>query len=242
MAHRAATGSFALSDNSYDTVNLTAKDIGCLVKVNINLFDDAAINVADDINSSIAEAQLIREDSDYILGDGSATYGNQLGLANALPAGAYINASGGTWASITSGDITKIIGSVENVNPSRLAFLGSRQWFAQVGIRLNVELQRFKDIIGPSTGGGDASLLGYPFYFTQVMPTASAGTSKCLYFGDFVGGSMLGVRKEVQVATSDSFYFDTGDIAIRAHARMNVNIHGDGRGSTFGPIVSLVTT
>ena len=242
MAHRAATGSFALSDNAYDTVNLTAKDVGCLVKVNINLFDDAAINVADDINSSVAEAQLIREDSDYVLGDGTATYGNQLGLANALPSGAYIDASGNAWSAIVSGDIAKIIGSVENVNPARLAFMGTRQWYAQVGIRMNIELQRFKEIIGPSTGGGDASLLGYPFYFTQVMPTASASASKCLYFGDFMGGSMLGVRKDVQIATSDSFYFDTGDIAIRAHARMNVNIHGDGRGSTYGPIVCLKTT
>lgn len=227
-------------NNTYDLVELVAKKMMTLMSASNELLEDSAINIADDIASSVREAYDISVDQAYFNGDGTATYGGFTGLKNALPAGAYINGSGGTWASLTTADHNKLIGSVENVSPGRLAFVGSRQYYHQVCMRLEKAPSQFKGLIeGPAA---DGSFLGFPFYFSQVLPTSTAATQKSVYFGDFVGASMIGERRDLTIMASEHSAFANDMIQYRATARASINIHGDGRGSTIGPIVALVTT
>lgn len=239
MSPIAETGTISVSDNSYGNVTLTAKKYGVLFKVSNELFNDAAISVTDDIASSIAEAEAIAIDQAYFLGNGSATYANQMGLASALPTAAYITAA--AWASITKDHFASLMGAVENVNAARLGFACSRQFFVQVMMRLDKASSQFKEISTGNLGGG--TFMGYPVQFVQVMPTVSAASATHFpcYFGDFVGGSMIGDRQMLSVASSDSFYFDSDSIAVRGTSRFDVNIHGDGRGSTYGPICGFKT-
>ena len=74
----------AVSDNSYGNVTLNAKKYGVLFNASRELFEDSAINIADDLFRSIAEAESIAVDQAYFLGDGSSTYANQVGLASAI--------------------------------------------------------------------------------------------------------------------------------------------------------------
>ena len=83
---------------------------------------------------------------------------------------------------------------------------------------------------------------GWPVWESQTMPTATAASSKCLYFGDFVGGSMVGLSKDLQIDISKEFGFDKYKTYMRAVTRFAINICGDGRASTYGNIVSLATT
>lgn len=238
MAPIAEAATITGTDNSYNNVTLTAKKYGVLYQVSRELLADSAINIADDIANSIAESQAIAEDNAYFLGDGTATYANQIGLANGLPASAYIDVSL-SWANMTVASFTTIMGSVENVNPARLAFVCSRQFFAQVMLRVDKTANQFKELTMGGLGG-DATFLGYPVFFSQVMPKATGSNIKSCYFGDFMGATMLGDRRQLEIATSDQFYFNADSIAIRGTSRFNVNIHGDGRGSTYGPITCLV--
>jgi HK97 family phage major capsid protein len=231
-------GTISVSDNNYGNVTLTAKKYGVLFKVTNELFTDSAVNVADDLARSIAEAEAIAIDQAYFLGDGSSTYANQVGLAGALPTAAYITAA--TWASITKDHFALLMGAVENVNAARLKFACTRQFFVQVMMRLDKATSQFKDITSGNLGGG--TFMGYPVQFAQVMPITSASASRVCYFGDFTGGSMIGDRQDLTIATSEQFLFNTNSVAVRGVARFNVNIHGDGRGSTVGPIAALVTT
>lgn len=247
MSHRLPTGSYASSENSYDNVQLTARDVGCIVNVPQNLIDDAAISVIDDLAGSAQEALQKREDADWTIGDGSATYGNQVGLIGALPSSAYINAAGATWASITDANILSLIGSVQNVDLGRCAFLCSRQFYVQVLAKLaqakgGVTAQEVYSGVVVNGIKANAQYQGFPVVFEQNnLPVASAGTTKSLYFGDFMGGSMLGVRKSIEVAVSEHSSFSTGGVDVRFSARSCINVHGDGKGSTYGPIVALVT-
>lgn len=248
------------TSNTFDGVALTAKKWGALVKISNELLEDSAVNVADDYSQTFAEAQAVAEDSAWILGDGSSTYNGCTGLASGFPSGAYISATGSGWSAMLLSDFfISAIGAVEYVNTSRLAFLCSRQFFAQVMLKLsniggsagylgggNTMIDAARGMkIGPGAGssGPDAMFQGFPVYFSQVMPTATAGSEqKACYFGDFAGASMLGDRRQLGIATSDQRYFDSDYFAIRAISRFTVNAHGAGRGETYGPVVCLTST
>jgi len=250
LSHRLPTGQYASTQNSYDNVLLTARDMGGIIDIPQNLIDDAAISVADDLAATCGEARDIREDTDFILGDGSATYGNQVGLANALPTAAYISGAGNSWSALTLNDHLGLIGSVQNVKTSRLAWLASRQYYVQVMCKLALAAggTRPQDIgQGVVVNGikADAMFLGFPVVFEENnMAVASGSAVKSTYFGDFVGGSMIGRRTTLEVASSEHFKFDTGFVSFRVRARGCVNICGDGRvpATTYGPIVCLKTT
>lgn len=244
MTMNYATGEgSAITDtqNSYDNVELTARKVTGLAYVSNELFEDSAINVSNDYANSIAEAYARLEDQTYFLGDGNATYGGMVGLANALPSSAYL--SGVAWGSITTKNLQDAMGSVENIKDGNLAWVCSRQFYFQVFARLDRAASQFKELASvnvPFTLGGIAvgNFLGYPVYISQVLPTAT-GANKAAYFGDFSGASMIGDRRQLSIDTDRSFRFANDQIAIRATARIAVNIHGDGRGSTYGPIVCV---
>lgn len=239
MSPVAETGTIAPTDNSYGNVTLTAKKYGVLFQVSRELLADAAVNIADDLARSIAEAQAIAEDQAYFNGNGAASFANQIGLTAGLPTAAYRTGLALAWTSMTLNNFTDAMGTVENVNPARLAFVCSRQFFAQVMLRLDKTANQFKEL---TMGGlaGDATFLGYPVFFSQVMATATGASVRSCYFGDFTGATMLGDRRQLEIMTSDQFYFNIDALAVRGSSRFNVAIHGDGRGSTIGPISCII--
>lgn len=244
MSHVSEAGTISASDNTYDRVQLTAKEVGCIVRLSNSLLEDSAVNIAEEYARTFVEAQQIREDKDIILGDGSATYGGHVGLANSLPSGAYIaQATSNTWSAQVEADfLAKICGVVENCDTSRLAFLASRQYFFQVMLR--IMQGKSGNNVGDTVKSvgmvkADAQFLGYPVYFSQQMPLVTTTTAKGCFFGDFMGGVTLGDRRELRVDTSEHIYFTTDEYAIRATARIAVNVHSDGRAGTYGNIVCL---
>jgi len=236
MVPIAEAGTISGLDNSYNNVTLTAKKYGVLYQISRELMADSAINIADDVARSIAESQAIAEDNAYFIGDGTSTYANQSGLTVALPSSAYL--TGVAWGTLAVADFTTAMGRVENVNPARLAFVCSRQFFAQVMLKVDKTANQFKELTMGGLGG-DATFLGYPVFFSQVMPKATGSSVKSCYFGDFTGATMLGDRRQLEIQTSDQFYFNADSLAVRGTSRFCVDIHGDGRGSTYGPIVCI---
>jgi HK97 family phage major capsid protein len=236
MVPIAEAGTISGLDNSYNNVTLTAKKYGVLYQISRELMADSAINIADDVARSIAESQAIAEDNAYFIGDGTSTYANQSGLTVALPSSAYL--TGVAWGTLAVSDFTTAMGRVENVNPARLAFVCSRQFFAQVMLKVDKTANQFKELTMGGLGG-DATFLGYPVFFSQVMPKATGSSVKSCYFGDFTGATMLGDRRQLEIQTSDQFYFNADSMAVRGTSRFCVDIHGDGRGSTYGPIVCI---
>lgn len=229
-------------DNTYDMVELVARKVMGTSVISNELLEDAAVNVADDLAQSYAEAYAIIVDQTYFLGDASATYGGQRGLANALPSGAYLSGAGNSWSALTAANLDTLPGTVENVDVKRCAYVSSRQFFYQRVNSLDTAASQFKALVGPGINGSDASYKGWPWWFSQVLPTATASGSKVVYFGDFAAGSMIGERRDFSLAASEHVGFTSDVMTYRATARVCVNVHGDGRGSTYGPIVCLKTT
>jgi HK97 family phage major capsid protein len=235
MSPISETGTITAGDNSYGQVTLVAKKYGALFQVSRELLIDSAVNIADDIARSIAESQAIAEDDAYFNGDGTATYANQLGLANSLPAGNL--GTGTAWGSMTLKSFTDVMGTLQYVDPARLAFICSRQFYYQVMLQLDKQATQYKDLTAGMPGAA-VTFLGYPVFFSQRMAVATGSSAKACYFGDFTGGTMLGDRKQLEVMTSDIYYFNTDSLAVRGISRFCVNIHLDGRGGN-GPIAAL---
>lgn len=250
MSFTPEAGAITASDNTYDNIDLTAKKATALVKVSSEWLEDSAINVADDYGSSFAEAQAITEDNCLFLGDGSATYGGFRGLNIALPggstatsaaSGAYLTAA--AWSAMTLATFDVAQGSVQNVKNNRCVYVGSRQFYHQVCVRLDKQATQYKDVgasFAAGFNGADASFRGFPFIFAQVMPTASSSNARSCYFGDISSIAMLGDRRDLRIDVSKDRYFDEDVIGIRATARLAVNVHGDGRGSSVGPVACLL--
>jgi HK97 family phage major capsid protein len=240
-------GTMTATNNAYDNIELTAKKWGVLIKSSSELLEDSAVNVADDITKSVAEAQAYAEDNTYFNGTGTSTYNGCTGLAAALPSGAYDAASNNTWASQVEADLLGLVGEVVNVKWGQCAFVCSRQFFWAVPMRL-AQAKSGNTVstmlLGPERGpmGEDAMLYGFPCYFSQVMPVAGGAAQDILYFGDFKSASVLGDRRDLRIDFSDQRYFDSDQVAWRGTSRFTVNIHGDGRATTVGPIAALHTT
>lgn len=235
-------------DPSYGNVTLNAVEYMVLIKTARQMFRDAAINVADDFAKNIIEAQLIAEDSAYFLADGSATYGGQSGLILALPSGAYLSTAS-AWSGVTLAHLESAPGSVQNVNPSRQSWVMSRQAFWSIALRL--AWGTTKGSMGPdssvatlsgATNGANGMLLGFPVYFSQVLPSATASATTFAYFGDFTGASMLGDKQNLEIMSSTEAGFAANQIWTRGTSSFCVKYHGDGRGTTYGPVVALKTT
>lgn len=230
--------------DTYDQVELIAKKMQLILQASNELFDDSAISVADCMAESVNESYDITLDDAYLLGDGTSTYGGFVGLANGLPSGAYFNASG-AWSAFVAGDFHLAMGRLQNIDPRRVICTGSRQFYHQVIQRLNLANNQFKEIAGPpGMAPTTMNVLGVPFYEWQRMPTATGSGVKSFYIGDFVGATMIGERRDLNIMTSEHSAFSSDSIQWRATARASIAIHGDGRtpATTYGPIVCLKAT
>ncbi len=139
-------------------------------------------------------------------------------------------------------DFDHIIGQIENFNNSEdLFFLCSRQYYWQVMRKLDAATSQFRELSGSGKEINRGMFKGFPVVFSQVMPIVTATTGNMCFFGCFKAASMLGIRKEIAIATSNDYAFNADQMAIRAISRIAVNVHGDGRASTYGPITALKT-
>jgi len=241
MAHRAPGAAITPADAATDNVKLTADSVGVILKFDSELMEDSAISIGDTAARIVAEAYNYRVDQDYFIADGSSTYGGFRGIATGLVSGAYQNAAGNSWSSITKDNINTVIGNVENVDPSRVMGVCSRQFAWQVLQRLATATSQFVELVG-SFGPMGCTWMGQTIKYSQVMPIVSASGSKVFAYGDFKGGSMIGERRDLRIDSSDQVYWANDQIGIKATARFAINTHGDGRGGTYGNIGVLQTT
>jgi len=237
----AENGTVAEVDVNLDQVRLTAKKFGRIIAASNELLEDSAINIADMVATSFREMYDRIIDTCYFNGTGASNTAGILGLTSALPSAAYINGAG-NWGAITTANFNTVLGSLENVDNSRIAMVCSRQFYHQVMLRLEKGLNQFKDLAGAGTGGADAMFLGYPVYFAQIMPTATGSTVRSCYIGDFQAATMIGERRDLAILGSSEAGFTSDSYKWRATTRFDVAIHGDGRGSTVGPVACLLAT
>jgi HK97 family phage major capsid protein len=243
FTHRSDNQTATGQNPGYDLVTLNAKESIALIQFPTRLMTASAENVAADVVANLVEGAARRVDKDYFLGDGGSDYGGIRGLANALTANAYVTLSSANATSLVEDDLAKLMGTVQNVNNSRLAFACSRKVYIDTLFRIDRKRSGTTlteaMTLGNQMFGGAGSIAAYgmyPVYFCDQLPTAGTTGQKILYFGDFAGGSALGLMGGVDVRYDESVGFTSATVTWRGLMNHAVNIHGDGKTNSNGPI------
>lgn len=238
-------GQITASDMSFGKISLVAKKRATLSYISQELQDDALISIVDMVNRDFAYKLADKEDDELINGDGTSTYGGVQGLLSSIGTAGVSTAATGhdTWADLDFADISAWMSKL----PSKYRVRGvpkiicSQSFFHGVFVRLAYTAggNTKTDVIGGL--GADATFQGYPCYFTDKMPTATAASTKSALFGSFMDGVVLGDRASVRLALSNDFKFDYDVTALRATTRYDINVHEQGDSSNAGAYVALST-
>lgn len=232
------------SEVSWNRVSLTVRDRATLTRISRKLLRASVVGIAERVAEEIGYAFALQQDKEFILGDGTSTYFGEVGLNNAIGA-AGINTmtttSGDTWAETTLNDFTNTMALLPSQwwgnNP---AWLCSAPYYHSVMLRLmNAGGGNTNQTLAGGVGMGQ--FLGYPVYFSDRMPTATAVSTIQAYFGNFPASTMLGDRVGVEIMTSTERYFDSDEIAIRGKIAYDINVYEAGDASTAGAVVALKT-
>lgn len=231
------------SDMSFDQVRLEAKKLCVLTQLSSELGEDAAYALGDIFTSELAYQVSYDLDNALFNGDGTSTYGQILGLKNALAAGAIQTdgANDDTFAEVVIGEFEAAQGLIKQypgLNP---------KWYCHSSGFFNV-MQRLALAAGGSTvenyqRGMGPSFLGYPVVFSQVLssgvPTTDLSSTIWAFYGDLAQAVTIGMKRGITVANSEHYGFNSDSLYVRCTMRCDINVHERGTASAAGPIVAL---
>ena len=243
-------GSITASNPLFSNVKLVATKLAALTAVSSELAEDSALAIGQIVGDEMIRAMALAEDQIGFLGDGSATYFGFTGLTGAMAnnaagtvdgaaAGGQVSASGDTWTDITITDIQTLIGVLPQKFDKDAKFYCSKIFFWSIIAKLLIA--GGGTTMAELMKGPNQQIMGYPVIMTDVMPTATAVSQFCLWFGDLKRGSYLGDRRGFNIAQSKEVYFAEDSIGIRATQRIALNVFGVGTATVAGPICVLHT-
>jgi HK97 family phage major capsid protein len=235
------------STKGWDQVSLVAKNLRVLTRISNELAEDAIISVADDLAVEIARAFALAEDTAGFSGTGAAATGGIVGVRQRLTdvyanAGLGVLAAAGNWAATTLANMNTVMGALPGFAWTAPKWYCNPAFFHGVMARLAYASG------GNSTldiGGKMApAFMGYPVEFVNALPATTGAQISCL-FGDLAMAAMMGDRRQISIASSDSAtiggesVFERAQLAIRGNQRIDINVHSVGDATTAGPIVGL---
>ena len=236
-------GAVTASDQTWGAITLNAKKRAILSYVSQELVDDAIIAIVDDLASQMGLDLAIKEDSEWIAGDGTSTYGGVTGLKNAIGSAgiATAEANENLWAELDLEDFTAAMGLLDSKYwPRGVSWLCSAQFYYGCMLRVMAEAGG-NTIQNLQSGDGRPQFLGAPVFFSSQCTTADADSTIHAYFGSFADSTLIGDRMGVMIKQSDQYAFNTDRLAIRATTRYDINVHDVGNASSPGAVVAVKT-
>ena len=251
-------GTLTASDPTYAPVTLTARKMYAFCRVSSELFSDAAVSVADRLAMSARYALDKKIDADYLIGDGTSTYGNAVGVTNAIKnlSGTIANiaglkvGTGNAYSELVIADFDGTDALLPTEWEQSAVWVMSKKFWSTVAYPL------WRTAYGAGGPAMEVGPMGTRRMFfdrfvviSQVMPKAEANSQVCCLLGDFKAGSKVGiVANSMRFESSNQRYFDTDQIAFRAVERVAINsAFGVGNATSTeadkqpGPIVGLIT-
>lgn len=231
------------SDMTKSQVETIARKRACAGEISQELIDDAIVSVADNAFSEMGYALALKEDEEFIDGNGTSSYGNVRGIKNRLQAGGVSTAATGhdTWAELDMADVTAWLGLLPDRFDRMPSIICSRAFYWNVLLRLELQAGGNNVQSLQQGDGGTRTFAGYPVYFTHFMPTSTAAATVCAFFGDFSMGVILADRMGLRIARDDSIGFLRDVSTLKATSRYDFNVYEPGTATLAGAYVGLKT-
>lgn len=233
------TESLTASDFVFGSLGLSAEKRTVFAKASSELADDAIIVWLDRFISRAGYTLANTEDLEFISGDGTSTYGGEVGLKASLGSAGVSTAATGhdTWPELDVDDFAACMAKL----PSDYAN-GSEAWICSPQFYAVGMLGAVGGVYQGTDQDGRPMFLDKPVYLTPKMPTSSAASTVCAFYGSFDQAAVIGDRG-ISYATSDKMpgAFEANLTVYRAVSRYDINVFGGGNASTAGAYVGLST-
>lgn len=199
---------------------LAIKTLGALCELSNELIEDNNVNLMSFLAALIGETFAGEEDSQAFAGTGSPFTG-ALSLASA----SVVSSTVGSYASFTVDDLNNLaMGVAAKYRQGAAFFMHPSVWSA-------IRMQKDNDsayLVQQPLAGQPASVLGYPVYESEKMPSTDAAATAFVAF--FNPGKHLnfGDRKGIEIAMSADTYinarsmFERNETAVRAIERIGL--------------------
>jgi len=235
------------SDPSMNQVTLTAKKVTGAVVVSSELLQDSIVSISDfiaaelglTISNAVEAAAWSGNPSNAPAVAGLVTTytGGLLASSAATYAASLVTAAGDTPDEVTKANLLAMMAAVPQHSRQGAKWFCSPYFFATCMQALDLNQG---GSVGLAQGMG-LTFLGSPVVLTDRLPSGADSTGAIMaLYGNMANSSYYGVRKSIEIASSDQVNFLSDQTVIRAVARVAINHANLGSSTVAGPIIGLV--
>ena len=244
------------SDLRLDQVSLDATKYACLAEITTELNEDSVIDMISLLTQEMGLAIAKAEDTNGLLGDGTAAFASVTGLNAAIAAVAgtpsQLTASTATIGDLVLNDFEQCEAELPDFSGMNPVWICNKKtWGSSMAPLTRASGgNTIEEIVGNKVR---KEFLGYPVHFSQVMPRTPAAGEPIAFFGDPRMSITMGVRRGMSFKTSEEGDFFMDDtIGVKSTTRTDIVCHEVGQEALAasgdqpavealaGPILSLV--
>jgi len=242
------------SDLAWDQIQLVAKKLRAFTRISNELDADSAIDVGNQVFSSIARAFAFAEDTAGFNGTGTSATGGITGLIQSLSdaagtpttasAGGIIVSANNTYAEITMAEFAAVVALLPTYADMAAKWYVSKLFWGSTMVPLALAAGG-NTVADFQNGARKKEFIGYPVEIVQVMPKAAVNSQIPALFGNVAQASKLGDRMSRTISTNDSTVingesvWERDQLAIKGVERIDINVHDVGDATDAGPVVGL---
>jgi HK97 family phage major capsid protein len=220
--HVSENAAITTSDFTFDQVLLQTIKLGAVNPVSKELSEDTIIDYASMAARDFALKLATAEDTDCIMGDGTATYGGITGTLNTIFG---LSATKTSIASLVVADAGSVAANKPTLANLR-KMVAKAPMYPGANFKWYMHKQFWYDCVAPlldalggnsildiaNAYGAQPTLYGYPVVFAQVMPrgfdpTVTVTAKPLMMFADLALGTAFGDRRGITIEMSDQQRF-----------------------------------
>lgn len=231
------------------SVTLTIQTLATYLLAARELLMDSSVDMAPYIMQQLLQAVAFGLDTAAFVGTGAAdqTNAGYVGIFQAASANVNLAATAGPGNTTVEATVLEDWqNTLLTVSPIVLKRKGACWWMhPQILIRVLAvrDANRrplFQTYTEAPSPGGIGNILGYPVKLPAVAPTTDAPGNPVAAFGDPVGMA-VGMRSDIEFATSDDVHFAENLRAFRCLCRAGTKLKTTAASTTLKPIAVLTT-
>ena len=232
------------SDPTHSQITLTAKKVTAATKVATELFEDSVVGIADMLATELAYTLTQAVESVAFNGNsanapsvaGILTSNGILKNSSADYAASLVTAAGDTPDEITKANLLTVMGTMPSHSRQGAAWIVSPYVFATC-------FQALDAAQGGSVGlaqGLGLQFMGYPVLLSHQCESTGDLTGKVMaLFANLRNAAHFGVRRGLEIASSDQVAFLSDQVVVRATMRCAISWSELGSDTVAGPVIAL---